>query len=105
MLLVCAWMDAALSLQIARRREAVLAVKAILVDELHVQMPIEAIELDAALFGTGLGLDSVDGIELVMCAETKFGVSLPEDVLRGSLRSINTLVDLVFELQAKQAAT
>ncbi len=87
-------------LALIRRREAIIdGVRRILVENLHVQGPPQAIELDAALLGTGLGLDSVDAVELVVASEERFGVALPKDALRGLLRSINTLVDLVIVLQ------
>jgi acyl carrier protein len=85
---------------VIRRREAVIdEIRKILVDDLHVQVPAGSIEIDSLLFGTGLGLDSLDAVELVVAAEQRFGVALPMDVLRGVLRSINTLVDLVIEQQ------
>lgn len=92
-------MDDALALHIGRREAIIAAVRRILVEDLHVQIPTESIEVDAALFGTGMGLDSLDAVELVVAAEQQFGVALPMDVLRGLLRSINTLADLVIDLQ------
>jgi acyl carrier protein len=97
-------MDEALRSLIRRREEIIVEVRRILVDDLHVQRPADGIELDAALFGTGLGLDSVDAVELVVATEERFGIALPADVLQGTLRSINTLVDLVIELDGKLSA-
>ncbi|HUG79515.1 MAG TPA: phosphopantetheine-binding protein [Burkholderiales bacterium] len=39
----------------------------------------EAIEPEAPLFGTGLGLDSLDLLELSMAIEQKYGVKLRSD--------------------------
>ncbi|MBX3190205.1 MAG: acyl carrier protein [Labilithrix sp.] len=96
-------MDEALR-SLIRRREAIIdEVRKILVDDLYVQVPPASIEVDALLFATGLGLDSLDAVELVVASEQRFGVAMPMDVLRGQLRSINTLADLVIELQDAKA--
>ena len=39
----------------------------------------EGIGDDQALFGAGLGLDSVDALELAIHIESDFGVKIPED--------------------------
>ena len=39
----------------------------------------ETIESDAPLFVEGLGLDSIDALELAMVLEERFGVQLGED--------------------------
>lgn len=36
------------------------------------------IEDDAPLFGSGLGLDSLDALELAVAIEERFGVSVPD---------------------------
>lgn len=78
-------------------REANLArVRAVLVNQLKVALPPEQIELDAPLYGTGLGLDSVDAVELVVAIETEFGLQLPEGAAGpSSFRTVCSLVELV----------
>lgn len=39
----------------------------------------EEIESDAALFGEGLGLDSIDALELAMALEERYGVTIEDD--------------------------
>ena len=57
------------------------------------------IDPDAPLFGTGLGLDSIDAVELVIGLQESTGVQIPEgDRTKASLRTPNALVDLVLEL-------
>ena len=90
-------MDAALKAQIDRREAAIARIKRILIQDLHVNAEPDAIDLDAALFGTGLALDSVDALELVVSTEAAFGVTFPEASLRSGLRTVNSLVDLVLE--------
>ena len=36
----------------------------------------EQIETEAPLFGTGLGLDSIDALELIVLMEKKYGVKI-----------------------------
>jgi acyl carrier protein len=92
-------MDDGLRARLERREAIIAAVSRILVEGLHVRLPVDGIELDAELFGTGLGLDSLDAIELVVASEERFEVALPTNVLRARVRSVNTLTDLVIELQ------
>jgi acyl carrier protein len=39
----------------------------------------EEIETDAPLFGEGLGLDSIDALEIAMVLEERYGVTLADD--------------------------
>jgi acyl carrier protein len=75
-------------------------VRRVLIDSLHIQRAPEEIDPDAPLFGTGLGLDSVDAVELVVSLELEFGFRLDEGAAaRTSMRTVNTLVDLVLAKQ------
>jgi acyl carrier protein len=96
-------MNPALHARLARRESVIARVKKILVESLYVPLPPDAIDLDVALFGSGLGLDSVDALELVVATESAFGVTFPEDVLRHGLRTVNSLVDLVVALEDERA--
>lgn len=87
--------------QVARRQRALEAVRELLVEALKVRMDKEDIDPDVSLFGTGLGLDSVDAVELVVSLETQLGVILPDtSAARAHLRTVNTLVDLVLAAEA-----
>jgi acyl carrier protein len=83
-----------------RRREEVLEkVKGILIRNLGVRRRPEEIDPDTPLFGTGLGLDSVDAVELVVAAEAEFGLRIPDGPYsRIGMRTLNTLVDLLLAL-------
>ena len=62
----------------------------------------DQIEDTAPLFGDGLGLDSVDALELAIEFERAFGVRIPEDeTSRSVFTSVNTLATFI---SAKQAA-
>lgn len=56
----------------------------------------EEISDDGRLFGEGLGLDSVDALELAIHIEEQFGVRMPEDeTARAAWRSIATIAGYI----------
>jgi acyl carrier protein len=67
-----------------------------------VDMTSEMIETDAPLFGEGLGLDSIDALELVLGLEKEFGVIIPDaEVGRKVFQSVRTMAQYVSEQQGK----
>lgn len=67
-----------------------------------VEMTPETIETDAPLFGEGLGLDSIDALELVLGLEKEFGVIIPDaEVGRKVFQSVRTMAQYVFEQYGK----
>jgi acyl carrier protein len=76
-------------------------VKQLLVTGLRLQIPVADIADDVPIFGDGLGLDSIDALELVVLVEEQFRVSIPdEDVGRKALASVNALVDFILAERA-----
>jgi len=73
-------------------------VKRIIVDALRLKITPESIETDQPLFGSGLGLDSVDALELVVALEKEFGTRIP-DAATGSKvpPSVRSIVDYIKE--------
>ena len=54
-------------------------IKQLIVRALNLQdLRPDEIETDAPLFGEGLGLDSVDALELVVAIEREFAIAIPE---------------------------
>lgn len=52
-------------------------IKRLIVDSLHLEgVQPEMIQDEAPLFGEGLGLDSVDALELVVALEKEFGIKI-----------------------------
>ncbi len=50
----------------------------------------------AALFGAGLGLDSIDALELVVMVEKHYGIRITElEIGRQAFSSVNTLADFI----------
>jgi len=91
-------MDAELQQHLAAREDALARVRRMLVTDLHVALPEDQIDLDAPLFGTGIGLDSIDAVELVVALEAAFGLSLEEGATGPwAFRTVHALVELVLE--------
>ena len=87
--------------QIEQRERMLNRMVELLISALRLDRASEEIDPDTPLFGTGLGLDSVDFIEIVVALEYEFGISLNENEGRFALRTINTLVDLVLSREVK----
>jgi len=87
-------MDQSLNEQIIPRQEVVLHIINSLIDYLNIPFTPDEIHPDAVLFGSGLGLDSIDALEVVMIIEREFGVSIEESDIQ-PLRTINTLAEHV----------
>jgi acyl carrier protein len=65
-----------------------------------IDMTPEMIETDAPLFGEGLGLDSIDALELVLGLEKEFGVIIPDaEVGKKVFQSVRTMAQYVLEQQ------
>jgi acyl carrier protein len=96
--------DAELKERIVERESVLAKIRRILIDKLHVELEEASIDPDVALFGTGLGLDSVDALELVIATEDEFDITFPQDALGAALRTLNGVVDLVLELRTVQEA-
>ena len=59
--------------------ELIVQVKQLIIDSLRIEgMNPDDIETDAPLFGEGLGLDSIDALQLVVAMENDFGVIVPD---------------------------
>jgi len=78
-------------------RSAVRAeVKELLATGLRLDRPASEILDDSPIFGEGLGLDSIDALELVVLVEERFRVAIPdEDVGRRAFATVNALVDFI----------
>jgi acyl carrier protein len=71
-------------------------VKELLTAGLRLDVAPADIEDEAPIFGEGLGLDSIDALELVVLVEERFGVSIPdEEVGKQAFASVRALVDFI----------
>lgn len=74
--------------------------KALLIDELNLE-DVTAADIDeqAPLFREGLGLDSIDALELAVILDQKYGVKIKSDDERNAdiFSSLSALADFVSE--------
>jgi acyl carrier protein len=78
-------------------------IKQAIVRSLKLPITPEEIEDGAPLFGAGLGLDSIDALELVLELERSFGVVIGDEQTGGKvLRSVDSIAEFV-EAQRKTA--
>ena len=77
--------------------DLVLQLKKLIINTLKLEdIAPEDIEDDAPLFGEGLGLDSIDALELVVSLEKTYGVFIPDsEVGKKVFRSVNALAEFV----------
>ena len=87
--------------------EIKLRIKQILVDRLKLDRAPESIGDAEPLFGPeGLGLDSIDALELVLGVEQEFGVKIEnEEVGSEALSSVDRLAEFVLARQTGGLAT
>lgn len=71
-------------------------IKEAIVRSLKLPLRPEEIENGAPLFGAGLGLDSIDALELVLELERSFGVVIGDEQTGGRvLRSVDAIAEFV----------
>lgn len=78
------------------------ALKQLIITRLKLEMAPEEIDDAAPLFGDGLGLDSIDALELVLGLEQGFAIKVEdEEVGKRIFASVNALAAYVAEKQGK----
>lgn len=80
-------------------------IKEMMVEHLMLKMTPSEIGDDTPLFSPdGLGLDSIDALELAVAIEKKFGVPTPSaEVARRAFVSVNTVADYILTEQKPSA--
>ncbi|SEP77248.1 phosphopantetheine-binding protein [Neolewinella agarilytica] len=76
-----------------------------IIEELALDITPDEIDAAAPLFGGGLGLDSIDGLELVVLLEKYYDIKVGQDEdMHNIFSSVNTLYDYIKERSASAAA-
>jgi len=77
--------------------ELIHQVKQLIIDSLRIEgMSSMDIDSDAPLFGEGLGLDSIDALQLVVGMENTFGVVVPDAAVGSKVfRSVRSMADYI----------
>ena len=83
--------------------ELILNLKKEIIDVLNLEdVKPEDIDNDAPLFGEGLGLDSIDALELIVLMEKNYGIKL-QDAAKGKeiFKSLNKMADYIAKNRKK----
>ena len=77
--------------------------KAQIIEVLNLEeMTPDEIGANEALFGTGLGLDSIDALELIVLLEKKYGIKLANPAEgKAIFKSVATMADYVSQHRTK----
>lgn len=84
------------------KQELIEKLKVEVIEQLNLEdISPEEIEADSPLFGEGLGLDSIDALELIVLLEKNYGLKI-EDPKDGKkiFHSIETMADYIIEHQS-----
>lgn len=81
-------------------------IKSLIVEALELEdIRPEDIDAEAPLFGEGLGLDSIDALELGVALKKRFGLTLASNdpAIKDHFRSVASLTRLIASQQPAQA--
>ncbi len=83
--------------------DLILELKEKIIDVLNLEeMTPEDINADDALFGEGLGLDSIDALELIVLMEKEYGIKLANPAEgKAIFKSIRTMAEYVNKHRTK----
>lgn len=77
--------------------------KELIVTSLNLEVAPADIDDEAPLFQAGLGLDSIDALELAVAIERQFRVTIPDEAVgKRAFSSVNALSAYIAEQLAKQ---
>jgi acyl carrier protein len=76
-------------------------IKDAMIEELMLQRGVDEIGDETPLFeAAGLGLDSVDALQLVVALEKRFGLKIADaEAAKGILRNVNTIAHAIAALK------
>lgn len=77
--------------------ELIQSLKQQIIEALNLEdITVDDIDNDAPLFGDGLGLDSIDALELIALMEKKYGIKLSDPTQgKAIFKSINTMAEYI----------
>ena len=83
--------------------ELIQSLKQQIIEALNLEdITVDDIDNDAPLFGDGLGLDSIDALELIVLMEKKYGIKLSDPTQgKAIFKSINTMAEYIAAHRAK----
>lgn len=83
--------------------ELILQLKKQIIEVLNLEdMTVDDIDAEAPLFGEGLGLDSIDALELIVLMEREYGIKLSNPAEgKAIFKSVATIADYVSKNRRK----
>ena len=83
--------------------ELILELKQQIIEALNLEeMTPDEIDTDAPLFGDGLGLDSIDALELIVLMEKRYGIKLASPAEGQAIfQNVRTIAEYVTEHRKK----
>lgn len=96
-------MDNGIKINNTKMEELILQLKKEIIEVLNLEeVKPEDIDNDASLFGEGLGLDSIDALELIVLIEKNYGIKL-KDPAQGKeiFKSISVMADYIAKNRTK----
>jgi acyl carrier protein len=86
--------------------DLILDVKKLIIERLKLEdIAVDDIDTEAPLFGEGLGLDSIDALELVIGLEKEYGVSIPDaEVGKKVFQSVRAIAQYIIDHQRNEVA-
>lgn len=83
--------------------ELILELKEKIIDALNLEeMTPDDIDADSPLFGEGLGLDSIDALELIVLMEKQYGIKLANPAEgKAIFKNIRTMAEFISEHRKK----
>ena len=81
----------------------ILEIKQKLINNLNLKhLTPEAIEDDGLLFGAGLGLDSIDALEIIVMLDNDYGIKFAnQDEAREVFTSVRTIAEYIAQHESK----
>jgi acyl carrier protein len=82
--------------------ELIPVVKAGIIKQLNIDISPDALDENMALFGEGLGLDSIDALELIVMIDRDFGIKIgdPKEA-RKIFQSVRVMAEYIQENRKK----
>ena len=77
------------------RESTALEVTDMLITSLNLKIQPSDLDPDTPLFGSGLGLDSVDAVMIIVELESNYNISINEKEGMHAIRTVNSIIDLV----------